>query len=143
MQHIVEHMSILGQKSAMRQTGVVPRKHGVADLTLAQKDMETKAEEIPVYMNQGQTETQKLKDKDKIPTVMVHAVHTNETTTLCIYTEEEWRQATPEDHDLGYNKNILSVTQETKIHTKELSNKGYVKPFEKGRMELYNVLISY
>ena len=108
MQHIVEHMSILRQKSDMRQTGVVPRKHGVADLTLAQKDMETKAEEIPVYMNQGQTETQKLKDRDKIPTVMVHAVQINENTTLYIPSEEDWRQNTSQDHDIGYIHDTVS-----------------------------------
>ena len=32
---------------------------------------------------------------------MVQAVKINETETLCLPTEEEWRQVKSEDHDLG------------------------------------------
>ena len=38
---------------------------------------------------------------------------------------------------------ILSITEETPINHKELRNKGYVKPFQKGSLELDNGLISY
>ena len=65
---------------------------------------------------------------------MVHVVHINKTTTLTLPTEEEWRQAKSEDHDMGYIKSILSSTEETPIEPKELINKGYVKPFKKGRL---------
>ena len=39
---------------------------------------------------------------------MVNIGHINETTTLPIPTEEEYKQATSEDYDLIYNKSILS-----------------------------------
>ena len=66
-------------------------------------------------MYQGKTATQQLKDKDETPIVMVHAVNINETKTLCLPIEEEWRQATSEDHDLGFIKSILSVLEEAHI----------------------------
>ena len=59
-------------------------------------------------MYQGKTATQQLKDKDETPIVMVHAVNINETKTLCLPIEEEWRQYTSEDHDIRYVKRILS-----------------------------------
>ena len=80
-------------------------------------------------MYQGQTETQFTKDKDETPTLMVHTGHINETITLCLPTEEEWSQTTPEDHDLSYIKHILYGLEETPFDSKKLSNKGYVKPF--------------
>ena len=49
---------------------------------------------------------------------MVNAVQINETTTLCLTTEEEWGQATSEDHDIRYIKNILSVPEQTTIDPK-------------------------
>ena len=42
-----------------------------------------------------------MKDNNYTPTVVVHAGHINETPTLPIPTKEEWRQDTPEDHDIG------------------------------------------
>ena len=94
-------------------------------------------------MHQGQTEMQHLKDDDETPTGMVNMGQINETTTLFITPEEYWRQATSEYHDLGYTNNILSGPEETPIDPKELSNKGYVKPFQQGRMYLINELIYY
>ena len=49
---------------------------------------------------------------------MVHAGHINETTTLPLPTEEEWKQAASEDHHLGYIKRILSSPEETPIDPK-------------------------
>ena len=46
---------------------------------------------------------------------MVHAGKINKTKTLPLPTEEEWRQATSEDRDLGYIKKILSSPDETPI----------------------------
>ena len=52
-------------------------------------------------------------------------------------------QATSEDNDLGNIKNILSRLEETPIEPKELREKGYIKPFQKLSLELYNGLIYY
>ena len=49
---------------------------------------------------------------------MMHAGQINETTTLNLTTEEEWRQATSEDHDPGYVKRILSSLEERTIDHK-------------------------
>ena len=49
---------------------------------------------------------------------MVHAGQIKESTTLPLPTEVEWRQATSDDHDLGYIKNILSSPEETHIDPK-------------------------
>ena len=59
-------------------------------------------------MHQGNTATQQLKNKDETPTDMVHVGQINETTKLCLHTEEDWGQATSEYHDIGYIYNILS-----------------------------------
>ena len=67
----------------------------------------------------------------------------NKNTTIYLTTEEEWRQAAPPYHDIGYIKRILSSPEETYIYPKELRNKGCVKPFQQGHMELENGLISY
>ena len=40
---------------------------------------------------------------------MVHTGQINETTTLPLPTEEEWRQDTSEDHDLGFIKGVLAI----------------------------------
>ena len=69
-------------------------------------------------MYQGHTETQKLKDNNETSTVMVHADQINKTTTLHLPTEEEWMQATSEDHDLGYIKRVLSSPEDTPIDPK-------------------------
>ena len=69
-------------------------------------------------MHHGHTETQHLKYNNETPTVMVHAVQINKTTTLPLPTEEEWRQATSKVHDLGYIKRILSSPEETRIDPK-------------------------
>ena len=92
----------------MRQARVVPEKHGMVALMIALKEAEIKAEDIPGHMHQGQTVTQYMEYMGETPTVMVHSVKPNETTTQFIPTEEEWRQGTSEYHDLGYIKNILS-----------------------------------
>ena len=42
----------------------------------------------------------------------------NKITTLCLPTEEAWRQATSEDNDLVYIKNILSSLEETPVDPK-------------------------
>ena len=55
-------------------------KHGIAALMLALKELEINAESIPVHINQVNTATQQLKDKDETPTVMVHEGQINETT---------------------------------------------------------------
>ena len=69
-------------------------------------------------MHQGHTETQYLKYKNETPTLMVHTVYINKTTKLPLPTEEDWRQDTLEDHDLGYIKRILSRPEETPIDPK-------------------------
>ena len=51
---------------------VVSRKHYMASLMLGLKEVEIKAEDIPVHMNQGQTATKLPKDKSET-TVIVHA----------------------------------------------------------------------
>ena len=60
----------------------------------------------------------KAENNTKTTTVMVHAGQINETTTLPLPTEEEWRQATSEDHDLVYIKRVLSGPEETPIEPK-------------------------
>ena len=62
-QKIVEQMSILRHKVAMRWARGVPGKHGMADLILTLKEEEIKAEAIPVHMHQGHKESQHPKDK--------------------------------------------------------------------------------
>ena len=108
-------------------------KYGMSALILSLKEAEIKSGAIPVNMHQGQTATP----------VMVHAGQINETTTLCLPTEEYWRQATLEGHGLGYINNILSGMQETPIEPKELRNKGYIKPFQQESMEFNNGFILY
>ena len=49
---------------------------------------------------------------------MVHAVQINKTKTLPLPTEEEWKQATQEDHDLRYIKRILSSPEDTPTEPK-------------------------
>ena len=66
----------------------MPREYGMTSLILALKEAKIKAEAVPVYMNQVQTATKYLKDKDEITTSMVNAGQINETTTLCLPTEE-------------------------------------------------------
>ena len=118
-------------------------KHVMPDLMLELKEAEIKAEAIPVHMYHKQTVPKHLKDKGETPTVMVNEGHINKTTILPLPTEEEWRQATSEDHDLGYIKKILSSLEEIPIDPKELRNKCYVKTFQQGRLDIENVLISY
>ena len=98
---------------------------------------------MPLNMNQGHTETKHLKDKDKTPTIMVHAGYINENTTLCMPKEEEWSKDTLEDRHLGCIKDILSGTEEKPIDPKELNNKACVKHFQLGCLEFPNGLISY
>ena len=69
-------------------------------------------------MHKDHTEIQQLKDNNETPTMMVYAVHINEIKTLPLLTEEEWRQDTSEDCDLGYIKRILSSLDETPLYTK-------------------------
>ena len=102
----------------MRRSRLVPEKNGMSALMLALKQTETKSEAIRVYIHQGHTETQQTKDKNETPTVMLHMGQINKTITLPINNEEEWRQATSEDHDLGYIKIILSSPEETPIDPK-------------------------
>ena len=76
-------------------------------------------------MHQGMTTTKELKDEDKKTTIVVHTGKFNKTTTLCLPTEEEWRQAISEDLYLCYIKRISYGMEETHIDPKEVSNKGY------------------
>ena len=69
-------------------------------------------------MKYGQTAKKQLKNKGEITTGTVHAGQINKTITLTIPTEEEWRQATSYDHDIGYIRSILSIPQETSIDPK-------------------------
>ena len=93
---------------ATRREILVPVKYGMAELMLELKEAEIKAEDIPVYNHQGHIETKHQKDKNETLTVMVHVGKINKTTALTLPTEEEWRQATSEDHDLRYIKRVLS-----------------------------------
>ena len=68
-------------------------------------------------MNQGHTEIQNLKDNNENPTVIVHAGKINGTTAIPLPTEEEWRQDTSEDHDIGYINRILSLYQNLSART--------------------------
>ena len=102
----------------MRRARFVPGKHGMSALVLALKEAEIKAEYIRVHMYQVHAETKHLKDNNETSIVMVHARNINKTTTLPLPTEEEWMQATSEDHDLGYIKRMLSSLEETPIDTK-------------------------
>ena len=78
MRHIrVEQLSSLRQELAMILEIVVPVKHGMSALMLALMEAETKAEAIPVHMQQGHTEKQQLKDNNETPTLMVHARQIN------------------------------------------------------------------
>ena len=70
----------------MIRAKLVPVKHGISALMLAQKEAEIKSEDIPIYMHQGYTETKQPKYKIQTLTVMMHAVQIDETTTLCIPT---------------------------------------------------------
>ena len=63
-------------------------------LMLALKEAEINTEAIPVHMQQEQTETQHIKDKNKTPTGMVHEEQIKKNTALSLPTEEYWRQAT-------------------------------------------------
>ena len=74
---------------------------------------------------------------------MVHAGQIKETTEICLPTEEQWRHATSEDHDLVYINNILSGPEETLVDPKWLINKGYVKHFQKVHMYYHNGLVFY
>ena len=67
---------------------MMPGKHRMTALVLVLKEVEIKAEAITMHMYQGQTATKQLKENDEIPTVMVNAGKINETTTLCLPTEE-------------------------------------------------------
>ena len=84
-----------------------------------------------------------MKDKGEITTGTVHAGQINKTTTLPLTTKEEWRKSTSEDHDLWHIERILSSPEETPINNKEFINKGYVKNFQKGRLDMDNGLIYY
>ena len=77
----------MGHNVVMRREIVVPGKHGMADLMLELKEVEIKAEAIPVHMHHRLTETQHLKYNKEESIVMVHAVHINKTTTLPLPTE--------------------------------------------------------
>ena len=87
-------------------------------LMIALKKAEIKEVAIPVHMNRGHTETKHLKDDNETSTVMVHTGQINKTTTLPLCNEEEWRQATSEDHDIGYIKIVLSSKKDTPIDPK-------------------------
>ena len=69
-------------------------------LMLELRKAEIKEESITVHINQGQILTKQLKYKDKTSPVMVHLGQTNVTTTICLLTEEEWRNYISEDHDI-------------------------------------------
>ena len=69
-------------------------------------------------MHQENIERQHLKDNNETPTVMVHVRRMKKNTTLSLPTEERWRKATSQDHDLGYIKRILSSPEEKPIDPK-------------------------
>ena len=127
----------------MRLTRVVPGKHGTTSLMLALQEAEISMEVIPVHMHQGQNATKQLRYRGETPMVMVQAGKINKITTLCTPTEEDWSHYTAYDNDLRYINSILSVTEETPIYHKELIKNRYVKPFQKGCLELENFLIFY
>ena len=60
----VTQLSSLRQEVDMRRAIVLPGKHDMSDLVIALKKTEMKSEDIPVYMHQGHTETQHLKDNN-------------------------------------------------------------------------------
>ena len=97
-------MSVLRHEVSMRRARVVPGKHGMEALMVALKEVKIKAGAIPVQMHQGNKEIQQLKNSNETPTVMLHTGHINETKTLPLHAEEELRQATSEDHYIGYIK---------------------------------------
>ena len=95
-------MSSLQKELAMRRERVVHGKHSISALTIALNESEIKENDIPVHMHRKQT-----------------AVQINKTTTLCLNTEEGWRKATPENHEIGYIKRILYGLEQTNINPKE------------------------
>ena len=102
----------------MRWATLVPEKNGMESLMRALNEAEIKEEIIPVHMNQGKTSKKHMKYKGETPTVMVYEGQINKIKTLPVPTEEQWRQATSEDHDLGYIKRILCSPEETPIDSK-------------------------
>ena len=71
-QQRAEQLSIMRHEVAMRRARVVPGKPGMSALMLALKEAEIKAEDIPVQMHQGHTETQNMRDNNETSTVMVN-----------------------------------------------------------------------
>ena len=57
-------------------------KKGMPALMLALKEAEIKAEDIPVQIDDGNTETPQMKYNNETPIVMVNEVQINKTTTL-------------------------------------------------------------
>ena len=86
-QHRAEQLPIMRHEENMIRERVVLGKHDTAALMLTLKEAEINAEALRVHMHQGQKATQQHKYNNETPTVVVHAVHINENTTLCIPTE--------------------------------------------------------
>ena len=61
---------------------------------------------------------------------MVHTVYINDNTTLCLPTNEYFRQDASDDCDIGYIMNIIYNAEGTPVDFKDLRNKGYVKLFQ-------------
>ena len=71
----------------MIRARVVPGNDGMEATMIELKEVEINAEDIPVHMKQGQTETQHMKDNYETNTAMVHPGHINETKTLDLSTD--------------------------------------------------------
>ena len=97
----MEQLSSLRQDVGMIRAIVVPGKHVMSSLMLALKEAEVKALTIPVHINHFHKEKTTPKGNNETPTMMVHVGQINKTTTLTLPTEEEWSQATSEDHGIG------------------------------------------
>ena len=67
-QHIFERLSSLHQEVAIIQARAVPGKHASSSFMLSLKEVEIKAEAIPVHMHHDHTAKKKLKDKGEMPT---------------------------------------------------------------------------
>ena len=122
---------------------MVPGKKWNGGHNFSAKGCENKGGNYTSTYAPGADSNKNTKDKGETPTVIVYDGQINETATILLPTEEEWSQNTAEDHDLKYIKRILSGLEETPVDPKELSKKGYVKPFQKGCLEMENGLLFY
>ena len=80
------HLPSLKKEVDMIPARVMPIKCVISSLMISLKEVEIKVEHITLHIHHKRTSKTNLKDKGEIPTVMVHKVQINETTTLPLTT---------------------------------------------------------